>query len=97
MLDTIEKHWIAINIAWVILTGLLTVVFKKPSDAFAQKWPRIAAIRRIPSDAGLNVPNLMKNLFILVAGRPPLTFGAKAPEQAKPSEVVEQPVQGKTE
>lgn len=76
ILDFVNKYWIPVNLFWVVLTAIVTTAARKPSPEFCLKYPRVAAFRRMLSDAGLNLPNLMKNLFILVTGRPPL-FGQK--------------------
>ena len=74
----IETHpTIFALIVWPILTAILTSVFAKPSDAFAAKYPRLAAIRRIPSDAGINLPKLFGNVLTAITGKAPPSVDVK--------------------
>ena len=67
--EWIEDHPVVFGlIIWPILTALITSIFSKPSDAFAAKYPRLAALRRIPSDAGINLPKLLGNVLVMLTG-----------------------------
>lgn len=81
----IETHpTIFALVVWPLLTALLTSLFAKPSDAFAAKYPRLAAIRRIPSDAGINLPKLLGNVLVAITGK-------RAVEELPPAFPDEQP------
>ena len=76
VVNWIETHpTIFALVVWPVLTAILTSLFAKPSDAFAAKYPRLAALRRIPSDAGINLPKLLGNLLVALVGK-------RAPESA---------------
>lgn len=70
MIDWIRTHQaIFALLIWPVLSGMVTTLFRKPTPEFSQKYPRLAALRRIPSDAGVNVPKLLENLLTLVLGK----------------------------
>lgn len=68
-LHWIETHPVVFGlIVWPLFTAIVTSIFSKPSDEFAAKYPRLAALRRIPSDAGINLPKLMGNVLVMLTG-----------------------------
>lgn len=78
----IETHPVIFGfIVWPLFTALVTSIFAKPSDEFAAKYPRLAALRRIPSDAGINLPKLLGNVFVMLTGKVPAAQASAFPEE----------------
>lgn len=82
------------SIIWPLTTAILTAFFSKPSPEFEQRWPRLAALRRIPSDAGVNLPKLLANVGQLITGRiakaapvVPIDVSPPTPRNDKPEDL----------